>query len=406
MNEGVCVPYNDRISSTESTCICRDEFSGELREKMDVEVEISFPGVSIPQALLVHFITVRTYNLKNLQSSHKSKTSFIFTVLQHNYTSSAMISTKVTRSQCCPHVRDLLNASIIVYPILRRTKYYQLPYMKNPHLVCFHDNEIFLCLCSEQRNANCFHFNFNIQFKTQQFGLSLDALLDYQIRSSVPITRQPIYVKISIAVASLMVMVGFISGTLSISTFQWRAYQKVVCGIYPFLSSVTSILALFALNFKLWFLILAQASIITARPFLMFNCISTEFTLRIFLATTDWPHACVAMEWLATVILDANFNLVKSKKLAKVYVFIIPQFISVSLVNDRIHRDLINDAEESRTWCLIILTSTVKGDNSFTNISHFIAPFTIKFVSTVGIILPIVRKWAKTAKNNMENIKI
>ncbi|CAF3458494.1 unnamed protein product [Rotaria socialis] len=95
---------------------------------------------------------------------------------------------------------------------------------------CFQDNPTcptkIMCVCRE-----CF-YGTQCQFQTQQFGLSLDEILSYQIRSYVPITRQRIYAKISIAVASIMLTVGFISGTLSISTFQWRAYQKVVCGIY------------------------------------------------------------------------------------------------------------------------------------------------------------------------------
>ncbi|CAF3236439.1 unnamed protein product, partial [Rotaria socialis] len=139
MNGGLCVPHNDRISLTNFTCACQDEFSGKRCEYEDAKIDISFYDVSIPQSLLVHFITVREHDLES---------KFYLTVLQRIYTPSVTIPTKIARSQ-----------------------YY----------------------------TQC-------QFNTQQFGLSLDAILGYQIRSNLPISRQSIYVKISVIVTLIMLL--------------------------------------------------------------------------------------------------------------------------------------------------------------------------------------------------------
>ncbi|CAF4971885.1 unnamed protein product, partial [Rotaria socialis] len=140
MNGGLCVPHNDRISLTNFTCACQDGFSGKRCEYEDVKIDISFYDVSIPQSLLVHFITIREHDLESLNpvpirsrrhyffmslpfhlSFVQLKGKFYLTVLQHIYTRSVTIPTKIAQSQ-----------------------YY----------------------------TQC-------QFSTQQFGLSLDAILGY-----------------------------------------------------------------------------------------------------------------------------------------------------------------------------------------------------------------------------------
>ncbi|CAF1440670.1 unnamed protein product [Rotaria magnacalcarata] len=420
MNGGLCVPHNDRISLTNFTCACQDGFSGKRCEYEDVKIDISFYDVSIPQSLLVHFITVGEHDLES---------KFYLTVLQHIYTPSVTIQTKIARSQYCPHIRELFNQTLIAYPIIRRIKYYHLACMKDSNLVCFHDNELFICLCTEEKHANCFHFDFNMtydcmgsnncqngaqcfygtqcQFSTQQFGLSLDAILGYQIRSNLSISRQSIYVKISIIVASIMLLFGLISGILSILTFQSKPCLKVGCGIYLLASSITSILTIICLNFKLWFLILSQMSILTSRSFLVFSCISLDFILRFLLAVTDWFHACVAVERLVTVIVDVKFNLAKSKTMAKLLIIVISLCTCVTFLHDPIHRYLIDDDEEQRTWCMVHFTPSIEIFNSFINIFHFIVPFGLKLISAMSIIGSIAKRRASVKKQNsyMEHIK-
>ncbi|CAF3803579.1 unnamed protein product [Rotaria sp. Silwood1] len=194
------------------------------------------------------------------------ETKFYLIVLQHEHTPSINISTEVTRSRHCPHIRELFNQQIIDYQILHRVKFYHLPCKKDPNLICFHDNEIFMCLCTKEKNANCFHFDFNMtyncmgwndcqnegkcfqdnptcptktmcvcqecfygikcQFSKKQFGLSLDVILGYKILPHIGITEQSIYVIISIVLATVMLIGGLISGILCIWTFQSKSCLK------------------------------------------------------------------------------------------------------------------------------------------------------------------------------------
>ncbi|CAF2067231.1 unnamed protein product, partial [Rotaria magnacalcarata] len=59
---------------------------------------------------------------------------FYLTALQHIYTSSVIIPTKIARSQYCPYIRELFNQTLIAYPILRRIKYYHLACVKDSTL--------------------------------------------------------------------------------------------------------------------------------------------------------------------------------------------------------------------------------------------------------------------------------
>ena len=468
LNRGRCVPSVDRDSFSNFTCICQDGFSGKRCEKNDTKINISFSDVIIPQSFLVHFITVKEYKVQDndpapIRATMFKKVSFdedtatlymslpfhlafaqiestfFLIVLQYNYTPSIIISTQIASSQRCPHTQELFDQQTNGYPIYRRVKYYHTPCSVHPDLVCFHDNNTFMCLCTEERHANCFHFDFNMsydcmnwndcqngaqcfqdhptcptkrmcicqecfygtkcQFTTKHFGLSLDAILGYHIRPHLSFTRQSVYVKISIAIATLMLIVTLVTGTLSILTFQMKPCQEVGCGRYLLVLSIISILTIIIFNLKLWFLILSQMSIIMSRSFLLFSCISIEFVLRSLIAITDWLHACVSVERILNVIFGARFNKAKSKKTAKLVIFGVFLFTIVSVLHDPVNRRLIDDEEEKRTWCLVRFTSSVEIYNSFINIFHFIIPFSIKVFSTFGIIVGMARKRASIQKH-------
>ncbi|CAF4619761.1 unnamed protein product [Rotaria sp. Silwood2] len=468
-NRGVCVPDDDRISLTNFTCICQDGFSGPRCEEKDVEIDISFSDVPIPQSLLVHFITAQDYSVKSENPIPTRATmfkkigfdqdavtfymslpfhlvfaqieiKFYLIVLQHEHTPSINISTEITRSRHCPYIRELFDQQTIDYQILRRVKFYHLPCKTNLNLICFHDNETFICLCTKERNANCFHFDFNMtyncmgwndcqnggqcfqdhptcptktmcicqacfygtkcQFSTKQFGLSLDVILGYKILPHIRITQQSLYVIGSIVLATIMLVVGLISGILCIWTFQSKSCLRVGSGLYLLASSITSILILITLNLKLWFLVFSQMSTITSLSFLSFSCISIEFILRSLLAITDWFHASVAVERLFTVILGVNFNLTKSKNIGKWNISFICLITMISLLHEPIYRRLIDDEEEKRTWCLVRFTPKVESYNSFINIFHFVIPFSIKFISIIAMIIFLSRRRASVKKQD------
>lgn len=193
MNGGLCVPNDVGSFFGNFICVCPDGYSGDMCEIHDTKIDISFVDMPIPQSFLVHFITNNPYdimpeNLNPIRATIPKKIpldkdtvtffmSFPFkvlfvqiedqyylTVLQHNSTSSAIISTQIKPLQRCPHIRELLDQPTADYPVLRRVKYYHVPCRDRADLLCFHDNQTFVCLCTEDRQGNCFYFNFSLTY--------------------------------------------------------------------------------------------------------------------------------------------------------------------------------------------------------------------------------------------------
>ncbi|CAF2153766.1 unnamed protein product [Rotaria magnacalcarata] len=122
---------------------------------------------------------------------------------------------------------------------------------------------------------------------------------------------------------------------------------------------------------------------------------------RFLLAITDWFHACVALERLVTVIADVKFNLTKSKTMAKLLIIVISLFTRVSFLHDPIHRYLIDDDEEQRTWCMVHFTPSIGICNSFINIFHSIVPFGLKLILAMSIIVSIAKRRASVKKQKL-----
>ncbi|CAF3526078.1 unnamed protein product [Adineta steineri] len=366
------------------------------------------------------------------------KNMYYLIILQHEYTPSVDFSTQISPSQRCRHIREL-DQVIADYPHLRRVKYYHDICQNHSDLTCFHGNYTFMCLCTQERQANCFHFNFTMTYDckgqndcqndgrcfqdhphcpkqkmcvcqecfygdkcqrtTKHSGLSLDSILGYHIIPYVSLTQQSSPIQISITLATLILITGLISGILSNLTFQVKVTRKTGCGFYLLTSSITSILVVICFYIKLWILILSQMKAITQQSFLLFNCTSIEFILRFLLATTDWLHAFVTIERFFVVFLGIRFNKAKSRRLAKIIIFLIIVLSAASLIHDPVHRRLIDDTEEQRTWCLVEFTSKVETYNRFINIFHFIIPFAVNFILVIGIMIITARQRSSAQRN-------
>ncbi|CAF4055904.1 unnamed protein product [Adineta steineri] len=477
MNNGTCISYDSRQSLTKFTCVCPDGFSGELCEKKDVRIDLSFSNVEAPQSLLVHFINVvpRDFELKKTEpiqvtmfkkilfnektiTLHVSlpfhlvfvefKNMYYLIILQHNYAPSVIFSTQISQSQRCRYIEEVLDEVKFGYSHLRRIEYYHDICQNHSELTCFHDNYTFMCLCTEQRQANCFHYNFTMTYDckgqndcqndgqcfqdhphcptkimcvcqecfygdkcqrtTKHSGLSLDSILGYHINPHLTLIQQSSPVQISITFGTLILIIGLISGILSNLTFQVKLTRQTGCGFYLFTSSITSILVVICFYIKLWILILSQMKAITQQSFLLFNCTSIEFILRFLLATTDWLHAFVTIERFFVAFLGVNFDKTKSRQLAKIIIFLIIVLSAASLIHDPVHRRLIDDTEEQRTWCLVEFTSKVETYNRFINIFHFIIPFAVNVILVIGIMIITARQRssAQRASTFQQHLKI
>ncbi|CAF1503095.1 unnamed protein product [Adineta ricciae] len=422
LNGGICIAYDSRHSPTNFTCLCPNGYFGEICDQADVKIDISFLNIEIPSSALIHFIRIAQFhpyksNIEPIQTTMFQKirfneyflslnmsqpfhllfiqlqNDFYLSVLQHEYKPSIVISTEIPSSQRCPFIGELINNN---YTFLHRIKFYHQICAKYIELPCFHDNSTFMCLCTDRRDANCFHFNYNTtyrcsnhdyctndahcfqdhrscptkvlcvcqqcfygdqcQFSTQHFGLSLDSILAYHISPHLKFTEQSLPVKLSIILSTILFLIGFLSGILSNLTLRMKLNQQTGCDLYLFASSITSILIIVFLYIKIWFLILSQMQIITWR-----------------------------LSRNSTILHHIHFDKRISRQIAKITIILSCIIISLSIIHDPIHRHLVDDFEEERTWCILKLTPQMEIYNRFINLFHFLVPFSINFILTIGI---------------------
>jgi len=180
-------------SEFEYFCVCSEGFTGSRCETTEMKIEFRFgEDILIPQSVLIHFMDFPSDSNRfsssasedPIQTTMISKIGFdqISTVvyfgeifhlifiefnrdyylalLQHNYTSFVSISTRILPDHRCKPISELLDNQILAYPTWRRAKYYHIPCQKQSDLVCFYDNDQFMCLCDIDRYANCFKFDY------------------------------------------------------------------------------------------------------------------------------------------------------------------------------------------------------------------------------------------------------
>jgi hypothetical protein len=123
------------------------------------------------------------------------------------------------------------------------------------------------------------------------------------------------------------------------------------------------------------------------------SCISIEIILKVLLVSSEWINACVAIERMINVIKGVNFNKNKSKAIAKRMIFVVIILTILTHIHDPLHRQLINDldGDQQRIWCLSQYSSSVTKYNSFITIFHFLAPFSINFISALILIIVAAR---------------
>ncbi|CAF1198072.1 unnamed protein product, partial [Didymodactylos carnosus] len=358
--------------------------------------------------------------------------NYYLIVLRETFIESEYIRTKLTSKQRCVSVHELLNTTFRSYSRLKRIKYYPLLCRQHQQLMCFYD-ENYMCICDLDRFSNCFTFDHSTtydchgysdckyggqcfqdnitcpsvsvcvcpdcyygtkcQFSTRGFVLSLDYILGYHIKPNVSFFRQPLIVKMSVALTTVMFIFGSLNGILSIATFRMKKTRDVGCGFYLLVSSWISIFIVIVMIIKFWQLVLSQMAVLTNRSLLIFNCLLLDMILQVLLTSNDWLDGCVSAERVFTVIKNVNFNKSKSKQIAKWITLNIILLTLITHLHVPIHRHLIDDidTDEQRTWCLIQYSSSINIFNSFITLFHFLIPFIINLISILCIIILISR---------------
>ncbi|CAF2099324.1 unnamed protein product [Rotaria magnacalcarata] len=474
-NNGQCVPRDLRINSNSDTiCACSVDYRGKQCEILATKIHILFaslPSHSIPESILLHFITVNTHapppgitTTEKQWGPHQRTTVFkkvpfdqVFTTvnwvnpfhllfaefhnnmylltIQTTYVAWSQMKFSIEHKARCPSIRELLNSTIVAFLPIRRVKYYHIPCQQRLHLACFDDDEQFMCLCTYDRRANCFSFNHHLErvcqydsychnggqcfqdnatcpsiiickcpkcyfgtqchLSTKGFGLSLDVILGYRIRPYTAFKDQPLILKTSVIVTSIMLVVGLINGCLCTLTFKQKTLRKVGTGIYLLVASIVSVITMTMFTLKFCLLVLSQLKLINDRSILISQCISVDFLLKVFLQTGDWLYACVAMKRLFVVTKGTSFNQQTSQRVAKWIILLVGLFVIATSAHEPYHRALVTDEDEGRVWCIVRYPESYsKYLNIYTSvitIVHFIGPFAINIISVCGIIVLTAR---------------
>ncbi|CAF3528930.1 unnamed protein product [Rotaria sp. Silwood1] len=435
---GQCIPADEyMISARKFICICPKGYIGDRCEIVDNKIILSFQkSIVLSQSIFIHFIQVinnsapmRTTTFRTIPLTKSSLV--VYCCYSKPYERSTIINKMINPTDRCQHINELFNGTFVQMHVLRRIKYYHLPCRNySSNLSCFYD-DLHICLCYDygnQRLANCFDFNHNMkfeclgqsvcenagecfqdtsdcpqrsmcicpacfygtrcQFSSSGFGLSLDSILAYHIQPHINLIHQPNIVKICFALTTILMVAGFINGTLALITFNNKIICEVGCGLYLLGSSITTLLITILFGLKFWILVLAQMAIISNRLFLQIQCISLDFLLRICLNMDQWLNACVAIERAITIIKATHFHKDKSRKLAKLAIAILLIVIIGTSIYDPFYRRLIDEENEDdkRVWCIVTYPSSLQIFNSIIHTFHFLPPFVINLISAVILI--------------------
>ena len=460
LHNGLCVPEDERIAEDRFLCICQQGYMGTRCEHEETRIEISFPDMPIPLSIFIHFVTVQPnaaslpvtvvkkvpMDQDSVIISQASEYHLIFVQISGLYylafvrptfLPGSRLNLPVTAAKHCPQIAELLNASVMASRLLRRKKCYHLPCRDNERLPCFYDEDR-LCLCTDERHANCLDFDHKMtydcrgstycqneaqcfqdhptcpssmlwvsqecffgsrcQFNSKGYSLSLDFILGYQIRQRLPFKQQATSVKVSLAVIVLLFVLGVINGTLSILTFQDKNARKLGTGLDLFTTSIISICVTVIFTLKFCLVVLSQRGTITRRSILNLSCVSVDMLLDKLISLTGWLHAAVAIERVVTIIQGVRFDGPKSTRMARKFILCLVIFVTLTKIHDPLHRELVDDLDEQRTWCVASYVSEIQFYNSIVTIGHFLFPFVINLSSAVIIIVKITHIRFKAGK--------
>jgi hypothetical protein len=99
------------------------------------------------------------------------------------------------------------------------------------------------------------------------------------------------------------------------------------------------------------------------------------------------------------VTKGVNFDKEKSCRFALWIIVFVSVSTFSSFIHDPLHRELADDLQEERTWCLVRYSSTFEIYNSAINIFHFVIPFSINFISAFVIVVTAARNRTMVQKN-------
>ncbi|CAF1657006.1 unnamed protein product [Adineta ricciae] len=255
----------------------------------------------------------------------------------------------------------------------------------------------------------------------KSIGLTLDDILYEELRKNSTLSEQIFSVKLTAALTILMFIAGLINSLFSFTTFQNKETQKVGCGLYLLISSITSFLTVVMFVIKYWFVLLTQINDVTSVSIHRGGCKSIEPILKLFLYFDGWLNGCVAVERAFHVFKGVTFDKRKSKVVAQWVIVILPLCISGTLMHEFIYRDVFsyqiarNTTFENGTevvgtrryvWCVTGYSPSVQNYNTVILFFHLLGPFVANLFSALFIILGAARQRSKAQSNRSMKMHI
>lgn len=334
------------------------------------------------------------------------------------------ISVQIDPSHRCRSINELFNKTVLDQPPLRRIKYFQqvcLNRVSKSKFYCFYDEKL-MCFCDKTNYANCFNFDATsydcswnkcsnrgkcvqnhgkcptnslclcepcsygsiCQFTTNGYAMSLDAILGSHIVENPPtsIFRHTDVIRNSVVILAFTITIGILLNLIAIGTFIQKRTRQIASGWYLLVSSILGLFTMITLIFKITFLIyIPQGNL---------SCSLIEFLLKWWPTSSDWFHACVAIERALAVIQQAQYSNRRSLRRVK---WIVPA-LSLGFVliysPELIYRRIIIDPQDQRIWCAFNIDNSRKQWQRLYNISDlimFIIPLVINFITSIIIIM-------------------
>jgi hypothetical protein len=193
-------------------------------------------------------------------------------------------------------------------------------------------------------------------------------------------------VKVSAPFTTIILVAGSINSAFAFLTFQNREARRVGCGMYLLASSVTSLLMIFMLTIKFWFLVLTQTNTYINHTVIYIGCIVIEPTLKLFLYLDSSLNACVAIERAIAIARGVNFDTEKSKHVARWIILFLPLIVASSIIHEPLYRQLFDDKEMHMVWCVTRYSSKVQYYNILILLFHFFGPTVVNLFSALFII--------------------
>jgi hypothetical protein len=456
-NGGTCVPLDER--SLNYFCACNAGFFGSkcenIASKMTILISSNLlSSVSTIPAAVVHFGILKSsmngimihrnqFLFTNLDSKTSKLTIFdekyeylptfalfqvflnsqpyygmfyMIEILQNNQFKN--LNSSVTESKHCPHVSQLLDATINGYTSLKRVKYYHQICMLSTSPNCFFD-ETYMCFCDRFSRADCLIFDYyNIdcrfcqnqgrcitvqqqltcvcpecyygslcQFTSLKYSATFDSLLGNSIVENVAFSDMPIIIKIVVVIVVLMTLFGLIGNSMCFLVFLHKNTHETGCGYYLLCLSIINQIGLFILSIKLIFSILMPSSS-------LIMCIALEYSLKYFPHVSDWFTAVIAIERAITVVKGTSFNKKRSIRITKFVIITLLLIVAASLIHIIfIYEMVVNPFNLNSSSCIKTMNSKIaKIYEPTINIIQLIFPILIHIVSTLTFLINITRR--------------